>query len=67
MAKIAQYSAGKHVRDNCFEDVLIEMKTFGIKVEKRVLQNFFIEAIHSLRWETFWLRQSIDKFNDEIT
>ena len=41
MAKIAQYSAGKHVRDNCFEDVLIEMKTFGIKVEKRVFYKTF--------------------------
>ena len=41
MAKIAQRSVRKHIRDNCFEDVLIEMKTFGIKVEKRVFTELF--------------------------
>ena len=41
MAKIAQRSVRKHIRDNCFEDVLIEMKKFGIKVEKRVFYRTF--------------------------
>ena len=41
MTKIAQHSVGKHIRDNCFKDVLTEMKTFGIKVEKRVFYRTF--------------------------
>ena len=77
MAKIAQHSAGKYIRDSGFEDALIETKTFGIKVVQSVfdgthyirsLRGLLIisEAIHSLQWEAFWLRHSKDKFKDEL-
>ena len=67
MAKIAQQSARKYIRGSGFEDVLIEKKTFGIKVVQSVfnrthyirsLRGLLIisEAIHSLQWEAFWLR-----------
>ena len=36
MAKIAQHSAGKYIRDSGFEDALIETKTLGIKVVQSV-------------------------------
>ena len=77
MAKIAQHSAGKYIRDSGFEDVLIEIKTFRIKVVQSVfdgtryigsLRGLLIisEAIHLLQWEALWLRHSKDKFKDEL-
>ena len=77
MAKIAQHSAGKYIRDVGFEDALIETKTFGIKVVQSVFDGthyirsfrgllIISEAIHSLQWEAFWLRHSKDKFKDEL-
>ena len=77
MAKIAQHSAGKYIRDSGFEDALIETKTFGIKVLQSVFDGthyirslrgllLISEAIHSLQWEAFWLRHSKDKFKDEL-
>ena len=77
IAKIAQHSAGKYIRDSGFDDALIEMKTFGIKVVQSVfdgthyirsLRGLLIlsEAIHSLQLEAFWLRHSKDKFKDEL-
>ena len=77
MAKIAQHSAGKYIRDSGFEDALIETKTFGIKVVQNVfdgtqyirsLRGLLIisEAIHSLQWEVFWVRHSKDKLKDDL-
>ena len=46
MAKIAQQSAGKYIRDTGFEVALIEMKTFGIKLYRVCLMEL-ITSDHS--------------------
>ena len=77
MAKIAQDSARKYIRDSHFEDPAIETKTFGIKVAESVFDRthdirsfrgllIISEAMHSLQWEASWLRHSKYKFKDEL-